>query len=99
MHDILAVHTDRADTLAAAEHLAAQITAGLNGAPDAIILFASSAFDYALLLTELKTRCRPTLLVGSSSAGEFTQADRGTGTASALAIRSTDLTLTAAIGH
>jgi hypothetical protein len=99
MTDMIAVHTDCEDSLGAARDLAAQIKAGMEGSPDAIVLFASSAFDYASLLAELKRLCRPGLLMGASSAGEFTHARRGTGTASAMAIRSEDIKLKAALGR
>jgi hypothetical protein len=99
MTEMLAVHTACEDSVGAAQDLAAQINGGMDGPADAIILFASSAFDYTRLLSELKRLCSPRLLMGSSSAGEFTHVHRGTGTASALAIRSSDLTLTATIGR
>jgi hypothetical protein len=99
MTEVLAAHTDRADAQAAADDLGDQICAGLGGAPDAIILFASCAFDYRALLTALKQRCRPGLLVGASSAGEFTHAKSGTGTASALAIRSSSMQFAATLGQ
>jgi hypothetical protein len=98
MNEILAVHTDREGAEAAATDLAGQINAGLSGAPDALVVFASSAFDYELLLKELKARCNPALLVGSSSAGEFTHAGSGSGTASALAIRSDEIVLSVSLG-
>lgn len=98
MNQILAVHTESVGTLAAASDLAEQINAGLDGTPDALVVFASSAFDYAVLLKELKARCNPTLLVGSSSAGEFTNGRSGSGTASALAIRSDEMLLSASLG-
>ena len=98
MNEILAVRTDRGEATAAAQDLAEQINAGLTGTPDAVVIFASSAFDYPALLKELKARCHPGLLVGASSAGEFTHAGSGTGTASALAIRSDDIVLSASIG-
>lgn len=99
MNEVLAVHTDRTDALEAARHLCEQIVDGLGDAPDAVILFASSAFDHVTLLAGIKQGCNPALLVGSSSAGEFTQAQSGTGTASALAIRSADMQFTASLGH
>ncbi|HEY5613317.1 MAG TPA: FIST N-terminal domain-containing protein [Lysobacter sp.] len=99
MTHIVAVHTDCLDSREAAEDLARQINAGLPGAPDAIVLFASSRFDYALLLETLTALCRPGVLVGSSSAGEFTHAQQGTGTASALAFQSPDLVVAAALGE
>lgn len=98
MNQILAVHTDCEDTLAAASDLAQKVNAGIDGVPDALVIFASSAFDHDLLLKELKARCNPTLLVGSSSAGEFTNGRSGIGTVSALAIRSDEMVLNASLG-
>lgn len=67
--------------------------------PDLVVVFASSRFDYERLLTSLNAACTPTLLVGSSSAGEFTGGHRGEGTACALAIRSTDIQASAGLGR
>ena len=98
MTDIAAVHTDLSDTSAAAEDLARQINASLPAAPDAIILFASAQFDYEAFLRIINDRCKPGILVGSSSAGEFTHAAQGVGTASALALRSDSLVFSAGLG-
>src|SRR5689334_19965054 len=65
--------------------------------PDVVILFASSRFDYERMLSGLNDACSPGLLVGSSSAGEFTGDQRGEGTACALAIRSTDIRASAGL--
>ncbi|WP_207429374.1 FIST signal transduction protein [Pedobacter sp. SYSU D00535] len=59
--------------------------------PDVVIVFASSIYDYPAFLGELKNGCNPKILVGSSSAGEFTSNDFGTDSACAIAIQSTDL--------
>lgn len=67
--------------------------------PDVVIVFASSRFDYERLLTGLNDACRPRVLVGSSSAGEFTGQHRGEGTACALAFRSADIQATAGLGR
>ena len=99
MTQIAAAHTTAQDPVAAAHDLATQIKAELSDSPDALILFASSVFDYSALLTALDAACKPGLLVGSSSAGEFTHGNAGVGTASALAIRSSDLAFSASIGH
>lgn len=71
----------------AGDDLAAQINATLNGdVADAIILFASSQNDYKALLEALERGCRPTTMVGCSSAGEFTSDVAGTGLTSAIAL-------------
>ena len=71
---------------------------GPEGA-DVLIVFASSRFDYPGLLTALNDGCRPRILVGSSSAGEFTGQHRGEGTACALGFRSTDIRAAAGLGR
>ncbi|MEO7252192.1 MAG: FIST N-terminal domain-containing protein [Arenimonas sp.] len=99
MTKIVAVHTDLPDTSEAAEDLARQINASLPESADAIIVFASARFDYETLLKILEERCKPGLLVGSSSAGEFTHAAQGAGTASALALHSDSLVFAAGLGR
>lgn len=99
MTQTAAVYTDRSDSEGAGSHLGEQVKRDLEGAaPDAVIVFASSRFDFESLLEALSSTCKPKLIVGSSSAGEFTGSQRGEGTACALAIRSTDLHVSAGLG-
>ncbi|HUR40298.1 MAG TPA: FIST N-terminal domain-containing protein [Verrucomicrobiae bacterium] len=99
MTQTAAAYTDRTDSADAGRHLGEQVSQHLEGAPpDAVIVFASSRFDFEELLGELSSTCKPKVLVGSSSAGEFTGGHRGEGTACALAIRSTDLQVSAGLG-
>lgn len=99
MTQMVAVHTSRQETIAAAEDLAAQINSQFAEPVDAIIAFASARFDYEVLLRVLTERCTPGVLVGSSSAGEFTHAAQGAGTASALAVRSDSLVFSGGLGR
>lgn len=99
MTEVSAVHTNVQDALQAARDLATQINASMDGPPDALILFASSAYDAHALLTALNDLVKPGILVGSSSAGEFTHASAGVGSASALAIRSSELKFAVGVGH
>ncbi|MEO6326572.1 MAG: FIST N-terminal domain-containing protein [Thermoanaerobaculia bacterium] len=95
-----AAYTDRTESEAAGRDLGEQVSQSFQGAPpDAVILFASSRFDFETLLEALATACQPKILVGSSSAGEFTGEARGEGTACALAISSKEFQLSAGIGH
>ena len=71
--------------------LGRQICDALGPSPTAVVLFASSQFDYAALLNGIQETCHPEAMVGSSSAGEFTTRNRGEGTACALALRSDDI--------
>ena len=88
MTQTTAVYTDCTESVEAGEHLGRQVREGLGDSADAVILFASSRFDYEALLSSLHAACQPDLLVGASSAGEFTSTRRGEGTACALAFRS-----------
>jgi hypothetical protein len=100
MTQTTAAYTDRTESGDAGRHLAEQVTLAFAGvAPDAVILFASSRFDHPKLLEAFAAACQPKVLVGSSSAGEFTANERGEGTACALAIASSDLRFSAGIGQ
>jgi len=99
MTQIAAVHTSLQETVAAAQDLAAQINAAFAAPADAIIVFVSARFEYEALLRILTERCTPGVLVGSSSAGEFTHVAQGSGTASALALRSDSLVFSAGLGR
>lgn len=99
MTEFAAVHTTSDEATAAARDIADQIRGKLDGPPDALLVFASSAYDSAALLEELQASLTPGIMVGSSSAGEFTHGTAGIGTASALAIRSPDLKFAVGIGH
>lgn len=85
------VHTRAPESEAAARDLAAQIARELEGEPDLVILFASPKFDQPALLREFDARCRPKVLAGASSAGEFTSNAQGEGLACCLAIRSDEM--------
>lgn len=94
-----AVYTLADDSTLAGQELGQQILKCLDGRPpDAVIVFASARFDHATLLHALAETCRPGVLVGSSSAGEFTGGSRGEGSACALAICSPTMRFTATVG-
>jgi hypothetical protein len=99
MTRIVAGHTGCTDAAAAGRDLAAQINAGLDDAPDAVVVFASSSLDYTALLQALDADCRPRVMVGASSAGEFTHQRQGVGTASVLAFRSPHMQVHASLAR
>jgi hypothetical protein len=100
MNQMAVVYAKHPDAENAADDLSAQIVKVLGDEPaDAIILFASPRYDHAALLRRLNDRCKPKLLVGASSAGEFTSEARGEGLACALAIRSDEMTFSAGVGR
>lgn len=92
--------TDLPDSHAAGTSIAIQVLEALNGeVPDALILFASSRYDYSELLHAVEAGCRPKIMIGSSSAGEFTSSAHGEGSVSAVALRSSELRFAAGIGR
>jgi hypothetical protein len=98
MTETFAAYTGHVDSDEAGTDLGRQISAAVAD-PDAVIVFASSRFEYERLLTALNDACHPGVIVGSSSAGEFTGDHRGEGTACALAIKSTDIRVSAGVGR
>lgn len=100
MTESAVVYTSENDSAAAARQLCQKTKAAMPGAPpDAMIVFASPRYDPAVLLRGLHETCRPGVLVGASSAGEFTTELRGEGLACALALRSKDLKFAAGVGR
>jgi hypothetical protein len=70
-----------------------------SDAPDVVIVFASARHDHAKLLAGIEASCRPGILVGCSSAGEFVTRSYEVGSVSALAIRSSDIVFNAVVGR
>lgn len=67
--------------------------------PDVAIVFASSIYAYQELLEAIHQECRPAILIGCSSAGEFAGSHAANRSASILAISSRDMHFNASIGH
>jgi hypothetical protein len=67
--------------------------------PHVIIVFASSVYQYETLLSALKGICKPEILVGSSSAGEFTSTDFGTESACAIGLYNNEMKFSAALSQ
>ena len=100
MTETAAVFTTASESAEAGQDLGKQIRAAFGGeAPHAVIVFASARFDHEALLRSLDETCRPGVLVGASSAGEFTGEQRGEGSACALAVRSSQMQFAAGIGR
>lgn len=68
-------------------------------APHAIVVFASAEHDYRQMLSELCDVSGCNLVVGSSSAGEFTSESRGEGRVAAMALRSDDMRFAIGLGR
>ena len=97
--ETVAVSTAQTDSAAAGAALAEQINAALPLSPDVIILFAAPTYDHPLLLQALRDGAPSAIVVGASSAGEFTNDAVGVGLATALAIRDEESKFAAGIGH
>ncbi len=97
--DIVSVSTAQTNSVAAGAALAEQINTALPLPPHVIILFAAPTYDHTLLLQALREGAPSALIVGASSAGEFTNDTVGVGLATALAFRDEASKFTAQIGH
>jgi len=93
-------HTFLREPEAASRALADSTSVKLNGSrPDALIVFASPELDYQPLLAALEAVCQPRLIVGCSSAGEFSGCATGNASVSVMAIRSDDILFRAGLGR
>jgi hypothetical protein len=95
------VYSSNPDGAAAGRELGHSIIKDLTGGPpDAVIVFASPRYtNPSELLAALEAHCRPALIIGASSAGEFTRDVRGEGMACALALRASDMQFSAGLGE
>lgn len=96
---VAVAHTTLSDSTAAGRALADALAEKLHGSrPDVLIVFVSPDFDYPALLGALEAACQPGLLVGCSSAGEFSGCATGNSSVSAMAIRTDDILFRAGLG-
>lgn len=96
--EAIAVSTAQSDSAAAGYELAEQIKESLSSAPHAVIVFAAPHFRHSELLQALSDGCSPEIIVGASSAGEFTNETLGVGLASALAIHDPEASFSLGVG-
>ena len=88
------------DSAAAGAELGQRLREGLGGEPpDAIVLFVSAQHDYQVLLAALSESSGTATIVGSSSAGEFSNRGSGEGQVSALGIRSENMRFSVGLGR
>ena len=93
-------HTDLKDSIAAGRFLGEEIRHAFQDRPaDAVIVFSSAEHHYSRILQGLKESSAAHIVVGCSSAGEFTNKTLKTGSTCALALRSSELLFTAAFGR
>ena len=100
MNTSCTTHTNIQDSREAGEALGRGIETFFAGeSPDAVVVFASSRYRHQQLLQAITDACHPKILVGSSSAGEFTQNSFEEGAACAMAFRSDEMQFSAGIGR
>ena len=92
------IHTALSDSRAAGTFLGKQIFASIQAQPDVVILFAAPTYDQGELLQALNESCQCNIIVGCSSAGEFTSNIQGEELACALALCSTEMHFSIGIG-
>jgi hypothetical protein len=93
-------HTSLPNGHEAGCYLGRDVVAKLQGAsPNVIIVFASPEYPYETLLNAIRETCSPALLIGCSSAGEFSGCNPGASSVSVMGIRSDDMLFHAAIGR
>ncbi len=94
------VYTATEDSREAGLSLGEQIATQLGGRnPDAVILFVSPKYDAAALVACVSERTGAKIIVGCSSAGEFTNDTQGEGKACAVALSSPSLQFAVGIGR
>jgi hypothetical protein len=92
--------TDAVESRVAGTRLGEQLLEGFGrAAPEAVVVFASARYDYTALLTALRDTCGPGVLVGASSAGEFTSDIPHEHSACALGLRAPEMRFAAGIGR
>ena len=100
MTETMTAITGQADSAVAGMELGMAIRERFKGAkPDAVIVFASAQHDYDVLLEALAVACGTRVIVGSSSAGEFTNTSRGEGYVSVLGLRSSTMQFAVGAGR
>lgn len=99
MTKAVVAQTKSTDSCRAGTCLGQQITETLTEPPDVVILFASPTYCHTELLSSLKATCHPKILIGCSSAGEFTDTIYGEGLACAVAIYAPEMQFAAGIGY
>ncbi len=91
-------YSSKADAAATSTDLSEQIKKNFGDlVPNALVVFASPKYDYKALLEGLKSGTKSELIVGCSSAGEFTTDEQGEGAVSAMALWSNEMRFQAAI--
>jgi hypothetical protein len=92
-------YTDVELSSEAGRELGSKVRTGLSNGPNAVVIFASPKYDHSALLDAFSNECPCEVLVGASSAGEFTREVRGQGMACALAFYAPEILFSASVGR
>src|SRR3569623_4957 len=99
MTQVIVSHTTLASPVDAGVYLGKTVSEKLDGkSPDVLIVLVSPEFAYSDILDAINKQCQPQLLIGCSSAGEFSGCSTGNSTASVMAISSETILFNAALG-
>lgn len=93
------VSTDSRDSATAGKYLAAEIRKSLSKSPGALVVFAAPQHDHKAMLSAIKKELPDTIVVGASSAGEFTNVTSGQGLACAMGLVGDDVAFTYSVGR
>jgi hypothetical protein len=94
-------YTDLLDSQQAGNALGHSITSHLDKPANVVIVFAAPNYQHETLLKALQESCHPEIIVGCSSAGEFTGTQHGNGRCCAIALVADqkDMHFKATVGH
>lgn len=93
------VSTDLRDSAAAGQYMAAQVQESLAKSPGALVIFAAPQHDHHAMLSAVRRELPDTIVVGASSAGEFTNVTSGQGLACALGLVGDDAIFSYSVGR
>lgn len=93
------VSTDLRDSATAGQYLAAEVQKSLTKSPGALVIFAAPQHDHQAMLSAIKRELPDTIIVGASSAGEFTNVTSGQGLACAMGLTGDDVVFSFSVGR
>ena len=93
------VSSAESDSRLAGLELAAKFRQAFGGSPKAIVIFAAPEHDHHSFLRAVQAELPDALLVGASSAGEFTNTTVGYGTVCALGLSGDDASFAVSVGR
>jgi hypothetical protein len=93
------VSSDARDSATAGNYLATEVLNSLSRPPAALVVFAAPQHDHQALLLAVRKELPDTIVVGASSAGEFTNVTSGQGLACAMGLVGDDVVFSCSVGH